>query len=74
MAVPLCVMCPPHVEHVLLSVSAEPPEWLSEPESQLSMIGSDVLIKCSVSGTPQPTVTWRVNGDPLQGQSRHPLT
>ncbi|CAJ1051821.1 neural cell adhesion molecule L1-like protein isoform X3 [Xyrichtys novacula] len=43
------------------------PEWVSEPESQLYMIGSDVLIKCSASGTPQPTITWRVNGEPLQG-------
>uniref|UniRef100_A0A7N8WZF6 Neural cell adhesion molecule L1-like protein n=1 Tax=Mastacembelus armatus TaxID=205130 RepID=A0A7N8WZF6_9TELE len=34
--------------------------------SQLSMIGSDVLIKCSASGTPQPTITWSVNGVPLQ--------
>uniref|UniRef100_A0A8D0D4A7 Neural cell adhesion molecule L1 n=1 Tax=Sander lucioperca TaxID=283035 RepID=A0A8D0D4A7_SANLU len=34
---------------------------------QLSMIGSDVLIKCSASGTPQPTITWRVNGELLQG-------
>ncbi|XP_034725469.1 neural cell adhesion molecule L1-like protein isoform X14 [Etheostoma cragini] len=45
----------------------EPPEWVIEPESQLSMIGSDVHIKCSASGTPQPTVTWRVNGELLQG-------
>ncbi|XP_036957872.1 neural cell adhesion molecule L1-like protein isoform X5 [Acanthopagrus latus] len=44
----------------------EPPEWVSEPESQLSMIGSDVLIKCSATGTPQPIITWRVNGVPLQ--------
>ncbi|XP_060897359.1 neural cell adhesion molecule L1-like protein isoform X2 [Labrus mixtus] len=43
-----------------------PPEWVSEPESQLRMIGSDVLIKCSASGTPLPTVIWRVNGVPLQ--------
>lgn len=43
----------------------EPPEWVSEPESQLRMIGSDVSIKCSASGTPQPAVTWRVNGIPL---------
>uniref|UniRef100_A0A8D0D4E1 Neural cell adhesion molecule L1-like protein n=1 Tax=Sander lucioperca TaxID=283035 RepID=A0A8D0D4E1_SANLU len=42
----------------------KPPEWVIEPESQLSMIGSDVLIKCSASGTPQPTITWRVNGAP----------
>lgn len=52
--------------HYFTVTVEEPPEWVSEPESQLSMIGSDVLIKCSVSGTPQPTVTWRVNGDPLQ--------
>ncbi|KAM7006653.1 neural cell adhesion molecule L1-like protein isoform 3-T3 [Tautogolabrus adspersus] len=43
-----------------------PPEWVFEPESQLRMIGSDVLIKCSASGTPLPTVIWRVNGVPLQ--------
>ncbi|XP_057701817.1 neural cell adhesion molecule L1-like protein isoform X3 [Corythoichthys intestinalis] len=43
----------------------EPPEWVLEPESQLSMIGSNVLIKCSATGTPQPTITWRVNGLPL---------
>uniref|UniRef100_A0A8D3B190 Neural cell adhesion molecule L1-like protein n=1 Tax=Scophthalmus maximus TaxID=52904 RepID=A0A8D3B190_SCOMX len=42
----------------------EPPEWVFEPESQLSPIGSDVLIKCSATGSPQPTVTWRVNGVP----------
>lgn len=47
----------------------EPPEWESEPQSQLSMIGSDVHIKCSASGSPQPTITWMVNGLPLQGQS-----
>ncbi|XP_074531572.1 neural cell adhesion molecule L1-like protein isoform X2 [Halichoeres trimaculatus] len=42
------------------------PEWVSEPESQLHMIGSDVYIKCSASGNPQPTITWRVNGVPIQ--------
>uniref|UniRef100_A0A3Q2Y7I6 Neural cell adhesion molecule L1 n=1 Tax=Hippocampus comes TaxID=109280 RepID=A0A3Q2Y7I6_HIPCM len=36
---------------------------------QLSMIGSDVLIKCSATGTPQPAITWRVNGLPLHGSS-----
>ncbi|XP_051271437.1 neural cell adhesion molecule L1-like protein isoform X4 [Dicentrarchus labrax] len=52
--------------HYFTVTIEEPPEWVSEPESQLSMIGSDVLIKCSASGTPQPTITWRVNGVPLQ--------
>ncbi|KAM4587985.1 neural cell adhesion molecule L1-like protein isoform 2-T8 [Odontesthes bonariensis] len=52
--------------HYFTVTVEEPPEWVSQPESQLSMIGSDVLVKCSASGTPQPTTTWRVNGVPLQ--------
>uniref|UniRef100_A0A8C4IFI8 Neural cell adhesion molecule L1-like protein n=1 Tax=Dicentrarchus labrax TaxID=13489 RepID=A0A8C4IFI8_DICLA len=56
--------------HYFTVTIEEPPEWVSEPESQLSMIGSDVLIKCSASGTPQPTITWRVNGVPLQANRK----
>uniref|UniRef100_A0A8C6U674 Neural cell adhesion molecule L1 n=1 Tax=Neogobius melanostomus TaxID=47308 RepID=A0A8C6U674_9GOBI len=52
--------------HYFTVIVEEPPEWLFEPESQLSMVGSDVILKCSASGTPQPTVTWRVNGLPLK--------
>uniref|UniRef100_A0A6Q2ZFM6 Neural cell adhesion molecule L1-like protein n=1 Tax=Esox lucius TaxID=8010 RepID=A0A6Q2ZFM6_ESOLU len=50
----------------------EPPRWVTEPESQLSMIGSDVHIKCSASGTPPPTIQWMVNGKPLEGTFTHP--
>ncbi|XP_077429906.1 neural cell adhesion molecule L1-like protein isoform X8 [Vanacampus margaritifer] len=53
------------VVHYFTVTVEEPPEWLLEPESQLSMIGSDVLIKCSATGTPKPAITWRVNGLPL---------
>ncbi|XP_041819085.1 neural cell adhesion molecule L1-like protein [Chelmon rostratus] len=52
--------------HYFTVIVEEPPEWVFEPESQLSMIGSDVPIKCSATGNPRPTVTWRVNGRPLQ--------
>uniref|UniRef100_A0A4W5NIB5 Neural cell adhesion molecule L1-like protein n=1 Tax=Hucho hucho TaxID=62062 RepID=A0A4W5NIB5_9TELE len=45
----------------------ERPQFVFEPESQLSMIGSDVLIKCSATGTPQPTIQWMVNGKPIEG-------
>uniref|UniRef100_A0A673YEC1 Neural cell adhesion molecule L1 n=1 Tax=Salmo trutta TaxID=8032 RepID=A0A673YEC1_SALTR len=31
------------------------------------MIGSDVLINCSATGTPQPTIQWMVNGKPIEG-------
>uniref|UniRef100_A0AAX7UI79 Neural cell adhesion molecule L1-like protein n=1 Tax=Astatotilapia calliptera TaxID=8154 RepID=A0AAX7UI79_ASTCA len=54
------------VQHTFTVTVEEPPEWVFEPESQLSMIGSDVHIKCSASGIPQPTTTWRVNGGPLR--------
>ncbi|XP_054640160.1 neural cell adhesion molecule L1-like protein isoform X5 [Dunckerocampus dactyliophorus] len=54
------------VVHYFTVTVEEPPEWVFEPENQLSMIGSDVLIKCSATGTPQPTITWRVNGLPLR--------
>ncbi|XP_068451366.1 neural cell adhesion molecule L1-like protein isoform X2 [Clinocottus analis] len=53
--------------HYFTLTVEEPPEWVAEPESQLSMIDSDVLIKCSASGTPRPTITWSVNGEPLRG-------
>uniref|UniRef100_A0A8C3ANB7 Neural cell adhesion molecule L1 n=1 Tax=Cyclopterus lumpus TaxID=8103 RepID=A0A8C3ANB7_CYCLU len=52
--------------HYFTLMVEEPPEWVAEPESQLGMIGSDVVIKCSAGGTPRPTITWRVNGEPLQ--------
>uniref|UniRef100_A0A1A7WPT0 Neural cell adhesion molecule L1-like protein n=1 Tax=Iconisemion striatum TaxID=60296 RepID=A0A1A7WPT0_9TELE len=52
--------------HYFTVTVEEPPEWVSEPQSQLSMIGSDVLIKCSARGTPEPSITWRVNGELLK--------
>ncbi|XP_051996637.1 neural cell adhesion molecule L1-like protein isoform X3 [Xyrauchen texanus] len=51
-----------HYFHVTVE---EPPEWEIEPQSQLGTIGADVVIKCVVTGNPQPSVTWRVNGRPL---------
>lgn len=32
------------------------------------MIGSDVHIKCSVSGKPLPDITWRRNGELFRGE------
>uniref|UniRef100_A0A1A8FAZ9 protein-tyrosine-phosphatase n=1 Tax=Nothobranchius korthausae TaxID=1143690 RepID=A0A1A8FAZ9_9TELE len=52
--------------HYFTVTVEEPPEWVSEPQSQLGMIGSDVLIKCSARGTPEPSITWRVNGELLK--------
>lgn len=50
--------------HYFDVIVEEPPKWLTEPpQSQLTVIGSDVHIKCSVSGKPLPDITWRRNGE-----------
>lgn len=47
----------------------EQPKWLTgPPQSQLNTIGSDVHIKCSVSGKPLPDITWRRNGEIFKGE------
>ncbi|XP_052450225.1 cell adhesion molecule L1-like a isoform X4 [Carassius gibelio] len=52
-----------HHFHVIVE---EPPSWQEEPvKSQLAEIGSDIHIKCSARGKPQPTITWKRNGQPL---------
>ncbi|XP_066519183.1 neural cell adhesion molecule L1-like protein isoform X2 [Hoplias malabaricus] len=63
----MCKAKNPHGEavHYFHVTVEEPPKWETEPKSQLNMIGADVVIKCSASGNPAPTVTWRVNGRPL---------
>ncbi|KAM3872399.1 neural cell adhesion molecule L1-like protein [Diretmus argenteus] len=53
--------------HYFDVIVEEPPKWLTEaPEGQLAVIGSEVHIKCSVTGKPQPVITWRRNGEILE--------
>ncbi|XP_061159693.1 neural cell adhesion molecule L1-like protein isoform X7 [Syngnathus typhle] len=60
--------------HYFDVIVEEPPKWLTAPpHSQLTVISSDVHIKCSVSGKPQPDIMWRKNGhvfedDPLNNK------
>ncbi|XP_073326587.1 cell adhesion molecule L1-like a isoform X3 [Pagrus major] len=50
--------------HYFDVIVEEQPKWLTEPpQSQLTVIGSDVHIKCSVTGKPPPDITWRRNGE-----------
>uniref|UniRef100_A0A3Q2D1W7 Neural cell adhesion molecule L1 n=1 Tax=Cyprinodon variegatus TaxID=28743 RepID=A0A3Q2D1W7_CYPVA len=52
------------VDHYFDVIVEEPPAWLTEPpQSQLTVIGSEVLIKCSVTGKPPPVITWRRDGE-----------
>ncbi|KAK2851255.1 hypothetical protein Q5P01_007531 [Channa striata] len=55
--------------HYFDVIVEDPPKWLTEPpKSQLTVIGSDVYIKCSVSGNPPPDITWRRNGKVFTGE------
>ncbi|XP_074501239.1 cell adhesion molecule L1-like a isoform X10 [Sebastes fasciatus] len=62
-------MCKAHnsageAAHYFDVIVEEPPKWDTEPpQSQLTVIGTDVYIKCSVSGKPSPDITWRRNGE-----------
>ncbi|XP_062248585.1 neural cell adhesion molecule L1-like protein isoform X3 [Platichthys flesus] len=52
------------IVHYFDVIVEEPPKWLTEPpQSQLTVIGADVHIKCSVSGKPLPDIRWRRNGE-----------
>ncbi|XP_061638382.1 neural cell adhesion molecule L1-like protein isoform X13 [Phyllopteryx taeniolatus] len=63
-----------HAVHYFDVIVEEPPKWLTVPShSQLTVIGSDVYIRCSVSGKPQPDIMWKKNGhifedDPLNNK------
>ncbi|KAM8755491.1 cell adhesion molecule L1-like a isoform 3-T4 [Acanthopagrus schlegelii] len=50
--------------HYFDVIVEEQPKWLTEPpQGQLTVIGSDVHVKCSVTGKPPPDITWRRNGE-----------
>uniref|UniRef100_A0A3P9HBB8 Cell adhesion molecule L1-like b n=1 Tax=Oryzias latipes TaxID=8090 RepID=A0A3P9HBB8_ORYLA len=52
----------------------EPPVWLGDPpQGQITPVGSDVHIKCSVGGKPPPDITWRRNGELFRGEKEKTL-
>ncbi|KAF6090734.1 L1 cell adhesion molecule [Phyllostomus discolor] len=42
------------------------PYWLHKPQSHLYGPGETVRLDCQVQGRPQPEVTWRINGIPVE--------
>ncbi|XP_023489116.2 neural cell adhesion molecule L1 isoform X1 [Equus caballus] len=42
------------------------PYWLQKPQSHLYGPGETVRLDCQVQGRPQPEVTWRINGIPVE--------
>ncbi|XP_002720662.3 neural cell adhesion molecule L1-like protein isoform X1 [Oryctolagus cuniculus] len=56
-----------HNFHVVVE---EPPRWTKKPQSAVYSSGGSGVLLCEAEGEPQPTITWRVNGAPLDG---HPV-
>lgn len=42
------------------------PHWLHKPQSHLYGPGETARLDCQVQGRPQPEVTWRINGIPVE--------
>lgn len=47
---------------------AAAPYWLHKPQSRLYGPGETARLDCQVQGRPQPEVTWRINGIPVEGE------
>uniref|UniRef100_A0A8C7BXW2 Neural cell adhesion molecule L1 n=1 Tax=Neovison vison TaxID=452646 RepID=A0A8C7BXW2_NEOVI len=45
---------------------AAAPYWLHKPQSRLYGPGETARLDCQVQGRPQPEVTWRINGIPVE--------
>ncbi|NXV13679.1 HMCN1 protein, partial [Cepphus grylle] len=58
---------------VFLTVQ-EPPRVVISPKNQTFTEGSEVSIRCSATGYPQPTVVWTHNDMFIIGSSRYRLT
>lgn len=45
---------------------------MKEPVSQLYSPGETVRLDCQAEGVPTPNITWRINGEPIEGTSAPP--
>lgn len=48
---------------------AAAPYWLHKPQSRLYGPGETARLDCQVQGRPEPEVSWRINGIPVEGES-----
>lgn len=49
----------------------QPITWKNAPENQYPTAGSDYLVKCEVTASPNPTVDWIRNGKPVRGNQKY---
>lgn len=57
-----------HTIHVTVKAA---PYWISGPPKNLVLApGENVALTCRASGTPKPTVTWAMNGIPIENSPK----
>ncbi|KAI1289150.1 Hemicentin-1 [Halotydeus destructor] len=44
--------------HMLRLVVKQTPQWLVEPQDVIGIIGQDIAVECSASGSPTPRISW----------------
>lgn len=47
----------------------EPPRWERSLKSSIQEVGSEVILNCSATGTPEPEIQWQRNGIPLKRET-----
>ncbi|KAG8554336.1 hypothetical protein GDO81_003767 [Engystomops pustulosus] len=55
------------VRHKYVVIVESAPYWVNRPKDEIRSPGEDVKFTCEVEGKPRPTITWRINGEPITG-------
>lgn len=51
----------PHFDCKLIHIAS--PSWIIEPNDVEGIVGNQVKITCTASGSPQPRIIWRKKGN-----------
>ena len=47
------------------------PEWTAEPQPVNAGVEEKAVFECAAEGLPEPTITWYINGKPLNSKMVH---
>lgn len=69
--------CPPGVRSpfkpaLCASVSAVPPQLVTQPQDQMAAPGESVAFQCKTKGNPPPAIFWQKEGSQVGGQVQGP--
>ncbi|XP_052410613.1 neuronal cell adhesion molecule isoform X11 [Carassius gibelio] len=58
--------------HIITVVVRAAPFWISAPQNLILAPKESGMLTCRAEGNPKPTVTWSVNGIPIENSHRDP--